>query len=99
MDGADKLGEVSLDGTGKLTFTPEPGFSGQITVPYTVDDGSGAGNATATAHWLINVVGVDIVDNAKPSDPATGDTVLASIDNLVLTPNSGNAPMAGQLRP
>ncbi|MBP6018350.1 MAG: cadherin-like domain-containing protein [Burkholderiaceae bacterium] len=91
------LGTVSLNGAGPLTFTPSPGVSGQITIPYTVDDGSGATNATATADWVINVVGVDIVDNASPADASLGDDVLASIDNLQSVAISGQVPVDGSL--
>lgn len=66
-------------------------------LPYTVNDGSGANNPTNTANWVINVIGVDIVDNASPADSSRGDDVLASIDNLAAVSISGRVPVGGSL--
>jgi len=95
MDGGVLVGTVSLNGAGELTFTPGPAFTGSITLPYTVDDGSGAANATATANWIINVAGVDIVDDTSPGTPGTGDEVLASIDDLENVAITGHTPVGG----
>ena len=38
----DPLGTLEVDPvTGEATFTPEPGFTGTVQVPYTIDDGNG----------------------------------------------------------
>ncbi|MCK9507104.1 MAG: VCBS domain-containing protein [Pigmentiphaga sp.] len=95
--GGNTIGTVTLNGDGELTFVPGPAFTGSINLPYTVDDGSGASNATATANWLINVIGVDIVDNTSPGTPGTGDNVLASIDNLNNVRITGQSPVGGSI--
>ncbi|MEB8386027.1 DUF5801 domain-containing protein, partial [Rhodobacteraceae bacterium KMM 6894] len=90
-------GTVSMSGAGELTYTPGAGFTGQLVLPYVVNDGSGAGNATATADWTINVAGVDIVDDASVSDPSVGENVLASIDNLQEVAINGQVPAGGAI--
>ncbi|CAM5208036.1 hypothetical protein CDEF62S_02505 [Castellaniella defragrans] len=55
--GGVAVGTVTLNADGTLSFTAAPGFKGHVDIPYTVNDGSGASNATATANWAINVVG------------------------------------------
>ena len=98
LDGSGgTVGTVSLNGAGELTFTPGPAFTGTTTLSYTVDDGSGAANATATADWIINVAGVDIVDDASPGASGTGDNVLASIDDLQHVAITGHAPVGGSI--
>ncbi len=91
------LGTVTLDGAGRLTYLPGPGAAGQITLPYVVDDASGAANATASADWVITVVGVDISDDASLADPAVGDNVLANIDDIANVEIKGHAPVDGAI--
>ncbi|QDY69418.1 VCBS domain-containing protein [Qingshengfaniella alkalisoli] len=92
---SDDRGTVTLNGSGQLTFAPGPGASGEISLPYTVDDGSGAPNATATGNWVINIVGVDITDDASPDDATTPDDVLSSVDELTEVAISGHAAPGG----
>ncbi|TGD65744.1 hypothetical protein EYC08_07675 [Tabrizicola sp. WMC-M-20] len=88
-------GTVSLDGRGALSFSPGSGVLGEIVLPYVITDGSGTGTATATANWVINVVGVDIQDDASPDAATVGDNVLAQIDDLTQVVINGQAPMGG----
>ncbi|MGV0908496.1 Ig-like domain-containing protein [Martelella sp. FOR1707] len=90
-------GTVTLSGSGDLTFVPGPNASGQIVLPYMVDDGSGAANATQTANWVINIAGVDITDNASPADADTPDDVLSSVDDLTEVAITGHAAPGGSV--
>ncbi|WP_103334315.1 VCBS domain-containing protein [Pseudotabrizicola formosa] len=92
---SDGRGTVSLDGRGGLSFTPGSGVLGEIVLPYVITDGSGTGTATATADWVINVVGVDILDDASPDNATVGDNVLAQIDDLTQVVINGQAPLGG----
>ncbi|MDJ1009592.1 MAG: DUF5801 repeats-in-toxin domain-containing protein, partial [Paracoccaceae bacterium] len=91
-------GTVSIDNAGVLTFTPGPGVTGDVEIPYTLsDDGTGA---TDRAVWTVTVdalPSVDIVDNASPSDPAAGDDVLSSLDDLAAVAINGQVPGGGSL--
>lgn len=89
------VGTVSLSGDGQLTFVPGPNAAGEIILPYTVDDGSGTGNATATANWVINIAGVDIADDASPLGATVPDDVLSSVDDLENVAISGHAAVGG----
>ncbi|MFN4156230.1 MAG: VCBS domain-containing protein [Paracoccaceae bacterium] len=88
-------GTVSLTGRGELSFAPAPGVQGQIVLPYVVTDSSGTATATAGADWVINVVGVDIRDNASAASPTVGDNVLSQIDDLTRVEINGQAPVGG----
>ncbi|WP_175471240.1 Ig-like domain-containing protein [Roseivivax marinus] len=90
-------GTVSLSGQGELSFTPADGLTGQVTIGYTVDDGSGTGNASASADWVVNVAGVTISDNAGPTEGAEPDGVLASVDDLTAVEISGFAAVGGSV--
>ena len=89
------VGTVSLSGDGQLTFVPGPNAPGRVVLPYTVDDGSGTGNATATANWVINIAGVDIADDASPLGATVPDDVLSSVDDLENVAISGHAAVGG----
>ncbi|MDT0684711.1 VCBS domain-containing protein, partial [Roseicyclus sp. F158] len=90
-------GTVSLSGRGELSFTPAVGLTGQVTIVYTVDDGSGTGNSIASADWVVNVAGVAISDNASPGGEAPGDGVLASVDDLTTVEIEGFAAVGGSV--
>ncbi len=65
-------GTVTVDPAGKLIFTPAPGFTGIVTITYTVIDPSGA-EGTGTITVLVNnlpVAGPDLVDT-KAGQPVT----------------------------
>ena len=78
---------VSADGTivvnpdGTVTFTPNPGFTGDATISYEVDDGNG-GSATGTATVAVTprdgivtgTGGNDVIDDTYTGDP-DGDVV------------------------
>lgn len=89
-------GTVSLSGNGELTFTPGPGAPAHLVLPYTVDDGSGMGNATATADWVINIAGVDITDDAGPGGSGP-DNVLSQVDDLENVAITGHAAVGGNV--
>ncbi|MFL1404675.1 VCBS domain-containing protein [Marinobacter sp. M1N3S26] len=88
-------GTVSLNGNGELTFVPGPNAPDQLVLPYTVDDGSGAGNATATAGWVIDIAGVTISDDASPAGADVPDNVLSSVDDLGQVSITGQAAVGG----
>ncbi len=91
-------GTVALDAAGQqLAFTPGPNASGELVLPYVVDDGSGAANATASADWIINIAGVDISDDASPAGATTPDNVLSSIDDLANVAIGGHAAVGGSV--
>uniref|UniRef100_UPI0018EED860 VCBS domain-containing protein n=1 Tax=Paracoccus binzhouensis TaxID=2796149 RepID=UPI0018EED860 len=93
----DGSGTVSLSGLGELTFTPASGFTGQVTIAYTVDDGSGTSNATASADWVVNVAGVDIVDDSSRDAPGVRDDVLSNVDDLTQVQIDGLAAPGGSV--
>uniref|UniRef100_UPI00273E4058 VCBS domain-containing protein n=1 Tax=Roseovarius sp. MMSF_3281 TaxID=3046694 RepID=UPI00273E4058 len=88
-------GTVSLAADGTLTFVPGPNAPAELILPYTIDDGSGAANATATADWIINSASVDITDNASPAGATTPDDVLSSVDDLTQVAINGQAAVGG----
>ncbi|MFL1465457.1 VCBS domain-containing protein [Marinobacter sp. HN1S83] len=88
-------GTVSLNGNGELTFVPGPNAPEQLVLPYTVDDGSGAGDATATANWVIDIAGVTISDDASPAGADVPDDVLSSVDDLGQVSITGQAAVGG----
>ncbi|WP_229861859.1 beta strand repeat-containing protein [Pseudodonghicola xiamenensis] len=92
---SDGSGWVSLSGRGELSFTPKPGLTGEVTISYTVDDRSGAINATDTADWVINVAAVDITDDASPDGATVTDNVLSSLDDLTQVQINGVAAVDG----
>lgn len=90
------VGTVALAADGQtLTFTPGVSAPNTVNLSYTVDDGSGTANATATADWQINIAGVDITDDASPAGATTPDNVLAEIDDLEHVKISGHAAPGG----
>lgn len=78
------LSGPNADGT--YTFTPALNFHGAVSIEYTVDDGSGQPNATATATTTINLtpvndapVGVDDTASITEGDgPLSGTNVLVN---------------------
>ncbi len=73
-------GQVTINPDGTLSFTPDPDFSGVVTVTYTVSDGNGG---TQSATLTITVSAVNDVPNVQ-DDTATiaEDSVNNTIDVL-----------------
>ncbi|MAK64624.1 MAG: hypothetical protein CMF75_07800, partial [Maricaulis sp.] len=90
-------GTVSMAADGTLTFVPGPNAPAELILPYTVDDGSGTANATATADWVINSASVDITDDASPAGATLPDNVLSSVDDLTQVAIDGQAAVGGQI--
>ncbi|KID12366.1 hypothetical protein P279_28775, partial [Rhodobacteraceae bacterium PD-2] len=90
-------GTVSMAADGTLTFVPGPNAPAELILPYTVDDGSGTANATATANWIINSASVDITDDASPAGATLPDNVLSSVDDLTQVAIDGQAAVGGQI--
>ncbi|MCX7566042.1 VCBS domain-containing protein, partial [Sulfitobacter sp. F26169L] len=93
----DGSGTVSIDENGHLSFEPAPGFTGDVVVSYTVDDGSGTDTSRATGDWTINVVNAIITDDASVADPDVKDGVLATIDDLQNVAITGRVPTGGSV--
>ena len=75
-------GTLVINKTGSYTFTPEADWHGTVPgITYTVDDGKGATNSTATATLTITVT--PVVD-------ITGDVTSTPAGNPVTTPVLGN---------
>ncbi len=79
---SDGSGIVSIGSDGRLTFQPDPGFVGNVSIPYTVDDSSGTDNATDTANWVISVV-----EDTSVTEPVTQDPVI-------VIPGGSSVPLA-----
>ena len=94
---SDGSGTVSIDENGVLSFEPAPGFTGPVTISYTVDDGSGADNAATNGNWVVAVVDAVISDNASQGAPDTGDDVLASVDDLTAVAITGQTAVGGTI--
>ncbi len=63
-------GQLVFESDGSYTFTPAPGWSGTLPpVTYTVDDGSGYDNGSATATLTITV----LAENRPPAAPFAPD--------------------------
>ncbi len=86
-------GMVTLQSDGSLIFAPATGWAGVTSFAYTVT----SGGVTETTTVKVNVVGVDIVDDASPDAPGAGDNVLASIDNLQSVVINGQTPVGGTI--
>ena len=82
----DPQGTLAVDPvTGEATFTPEPGFTGTVQVPYTIDDGNG-GTDTATMTFVI-------IDPAPVADDDINATeVDIPVSGNVLTNDSDDNP-------
>ncbi|WP_452223127.1 tandem-95 repeat protein, partial [Lacinutrix chionoecetis] len=75
-----------VDGTGNITFTPEPGFTGDPTpITYTIEDNDGnvSNEATVTITYTSNPIAEDDVSLDNPIGTAV--TVIVTADN-------GNGP-------
>ncbi|HCN07946.1 MAG TPA: thrombospondin, partial [Lentisphaeria bacterium] len=72
-------GYVTFNANGNLTYTPFSGFAGQDTFQYTINDGSGGEDATATV--TINVLATT---NIPPI--ATDDSAVTTEDTDVTIP-------------
>ena len=69
-------GTAVLNADGTISFTPSPGFLGQVTFPYTVSDGREGGTDTAVVTVTVVNLAPLAVDNAEVTDPATPVTVM-----------------------
>ncbi|TAK73657.1 MAG: tandem-95 repeat protein, partial [Aquabacterium sp.] len=83
-------GTVSLNADGTLTFTPNANYNGPVHFDYTVSDGSGSGNATATGS-------VDLtVTPANDAPTLADDTATTPINQpVVLTPLANDGDVDG----
>lgn len=74
-------GEAVLNADGTITYTPDPDFSGEDTLTYTVSDGNG-GTDTATVTITVSEVndGPDAVDDTAQTNNLTPVTI-AVLDN------------------
>jgi hypothetical protein len=72
-------GPVSINASGTVTYSPQPGFTGEDFFTYTVSDGNGG---TDTAEVFVNVTGVNNTPPVAEDDLATmidGDSVLIDV--------------------
>ena len=95
-------GIVTIASDGTITVTPDEGFSGTITVPYTIEDQDGA--TSSAVHYVIVpnappvVIEPEIGAAAEidPEDPANivvpavdGEPITIDLDNYLSDPNGG----------
>ncbi|TPG65605.1 T9SS C-terminal target domain-containing protein [Hymenobacter nivis] len=82
-------GTASVDNQGRVTFTPNPGFTGTALIPYTVKDNSGATSNQATL--VVQVVSqLDLATTI--TSPATGGTVTAGQAVTIAGTTANNSP-------
>ena len=79
----DPAGTVEVDPvTGEMTFTPEPGFTGTVQVPYTIDDGSGGQGSSSVTIAITDTdpVVVDDTANTDAGVPTSGNVLANGSD-------------------
>lgn len=72
-------GNVSVDGSGIITYTPSPGFSGIVTFSYTVNDTHGVTSNEATVTITVNAVNTAPVANADATSTDEDTPVTLNI--------------------
>ncbi|MEL0644205.1 cadherin-like domain-containing protein, partial [Olleya sp. Ti.3.14] len=74
-------GTVILDDDGSMTFIPAPGWSGETTFEYTIQDQDGnESTTTVTIRIPDGPVAVDDEDLNNPAGPVTMDTLISDND-------------------
>ncbi len=92
-------GTFAVDDQGNVTFTPEPGFIGTVTLPYTVNDDDGFTSNQATITITIGLlerppIAVSNTASTSPNTPVTfnitdndrGEVDLSTVDLDPATP-------------
>jgi CshA-type fibril repeat protein len=69
-------GTFTVDNTGDVTFTPEPGFTGTVTIPYTVQDTTGL---TSNQANITVTIGNPPVANPDSRSTPAGSPVLIEV--------------------
>ncbi len=85
-------GTFTADGSGNVTFTPEPGFIGMSATLYTIDDDTHSTSAPAT-------LTVTVIDDLNPP-VAVNDIATTAIDTPIIIPvlNNDSDPDSDPLR-
>ncbi|NJK63354.1 MAG: tandem-95 repeat protein, partial [Synechococcaceae cyanobacterium SM2_3_1] len=65
----DEAGTFTVNETGLVTFTPVPGFTGSVEIPYTVNDNDGLTSNTATITVTISSLCSPHVPHQQPPRP------------------------------
>jgi Cadherin-like domain len=90
-------GTVTINADGTITLTPEPGFTGIVTIVYTISDGQGV-TATATATVLItpsiSIVPPATIETGIPGPTAPATTGIA-VEGAVLSAVHGVDDLGG----
>ncbi len=82
-------GTASVNSSGQVTFTPNPGFLGTAFIPYTVTDGQGIVSNQATL--MVQVVSqLDLATTI--TSPATGGIVTAGQQVTITGTTANNSP-------
>ena len=72
-------GSIDIDASDIISFTPDTGFTGTITIPYTISDGDG----TATANQIIAVNAVIVLGDCTGEGDINIQDIICDI-NIVL---------------
>ncbi len=80
-------GTFTRNPDGSVTFTPEPGFTGTVTIPYTVKDTSGSTTNTANIAITVRAPAVPIARDDSATTPYNTPVTLNPIAND--TPGAG----------
>ncbi|MEE9313508.1 MAG: tandem-95 repeat protein, partial [Rhizobiaceae bacterium] len=77
-------GSVNINGDGTLNYTPNSDYFGSDTISYTIDDGSGGSNATASGFVNVTVTAVNDAPTAGTpnAEMMNEDGLLANINVL-----------------
>jgi uncharacterized repeat protein (TIGR01451 family)/LPXTG-motif cell wall-anchored protein len=89
-------GSVVVNADGTVTFTPNPGFVGNTSIPFTISDGRG-GSSTATITVTVLNAPPIAVDDAVSTPPATA-VVIGVLDNDS-DPNADALTVTGVTQP
>ncbi|MGH1361900.1 MAG: DUF4347 domain-containing protein, partial [Burkholderiaceae bacterium] len=86
-------GSVLLEADGRLTFTPNNGYTGSTTFTYTVEDGASA-QETATVTMVVINASAPVLD-LDGTDTGPTETVADSITSADYSTSSGSLPWSG----
>ena len=83
-------GTVTKTADGTITVTPQPGFAGDITIPYTIDDGIGGSDASIHTVNVGDAPPQEVIEILEPGSPVIEpvnpeNILVAAVDGQAIT--------------